>query len=182
MRTLTPSAFGVPGDCDWQVVIDFPFDERNKLPQDDLQRVEEFMDKDKAWTMVWLPSFFSEELNQELGRLVRVVHIDEAPDTYLKSLSGLDRERAKVQIAEQRRVLTQRVQGAIEVAYGVRSTRVAIATTPSVSPSRAEATSASIAAPCQCALPFSRSASASSARARAGSYFACQLSASAAER
>lgn len=121
VRTLTPSAFVVPADCDWHVVIDFPFDERNKLPQDDLQRVEEFMDRDKAWTMVWLPSFFSEELNDVLGRLVRVVHIDEAPDTYLKILSGPDRERAKVQLAEQRRVLTQRVQAALEVAYGVRS-------------------------------------------------------------
>lgn len=127
VRTLTPSAFVVPGDCEWQVVIDFPFDERNKLPQDDLQRVEEFMERDKAWTMAWLPSFFSEELNEALGRLVRVVHIDEAPDTYLKALSGVDRERAKVQIAEQRRVLTQRVQAAIEVAYGVRSSSEAAA-------------------------------------------------------
>ena len=122
VRTLTLSALEVPQGCEWQIVIDFPFDERNKSPQDDFERVKEFIEKDKtAWTMVWLPSFFSEQLNDTLGKLVRVDHIDGAPDDYLRSLSGADRERAKNQIHEMRQVLRQRILVALEVAYGVRS-------------------------------------------------------------
>lgn len=122
VRTLPLSALEVPQSCEWQVVIDFPFDERNKSPQDDYERVKEFTERDKAaWTMVWLPSFFSEQLNDTLGKLVRVDHIDGAPDDYLRSLSGADRERAKSQIHETRRGLRERVIVALEVAYGVRS-------------------------------------------------------------
>ncbi len=128
VRSLTLGAFEVPGDCEWQVVVDFPFDEKNRSPEEDRQRVEEFKERgNKAWTMVWLPSFFSEEMNDALGKLVRVVHIDEAPDDYLRVLSGPDRERAKNQIVELRRVLEQRVVAAIEAAYGVRSSAEAAA-------------------------------------------------------
>ncbi len=124
VRTIALNALEVPAGCDWQVVIDFPFDEREFSPQDDLRKVEEFCATRAggAWTMVWLPSFFSTAVNDILGKLVRVAHIDDKPDEYLRLLgSGTERERARGQIGERRRNLTAKVVAALEVAYGIRA-------------------------------------------------------------
>ena len=58
----------------WTVVLDFPFDDANFGPADDLARLAEYRGGDTK-TLVWLPSFLSNKALADLGRLVVLDYI-----------------------------------------------------------------------------------------------------------
>ncbi len=120
-------------DDSWKLVIDFPFDEAGHGPRDDLSTVQRFMQShpDGTKTLCWVPSFFSQDAQKDLGMLVILEHIltGERFAQYSNHLSPQDRQAAKSLLENQRSELSSRVKNHLDAAYGlevlspVRSTR-----------------------------------------------------------
>ncbi len=110
-------------DDTWRVVIDFPFDRDHNTPFTDLQRLERFRGMNPGTkTIVWLPSFFSAELQSQLGRYVVLEFLlsnDERLRQYTSNLSFAERSEAKTVLSNQRDQLRERLRRALRMAYGV---------------------------------------------------------------
>ena len=108
---------------DWKLIIDYPFDEGGHGPRDDIVRIQNFIQEhsEGAKTLCWVPTFFSEDAKKDLGKLVIIDHIlsGERFTQYAHHLSLQDRQSAKVILDNQRSVLTERVRGHLEAAYGL---------------------------------------------------------------
>jgi hypothetical protein len=104
----------------WTVVIDYPFDEANRTPADDLARLANYKGGPTR-TLVWLPSFLSDKALRDLGRLVVLDHIltGERFNDYAGHLSLVDRGPARALAKNQRDQLQQRLRQCMEVAYGI---------------------------------------------------------------
>ena len=72
--------------------------------------------------LVWLPSFFNQQAQKDLGRLVVLDHILTGArfDGYASRLSAIDRAQARTIVENQRSALKVRVGESLESAYGVR--------------------------------------------------------------
>jgi len=105
----------------WSVIIDYPFDERNRSPLDDLARLSEYRGG-TARTVVWLPCFLSPKALRDLGRLVILDHIlqGERFEQYAGHLSLIDRNQAQALAKNQRDSLRIKLRSQLEVAYGIR--------------------------------------------------------------
>jgi hypothetical protein len=106
----------------WSVVIDFPFDEPNRTPNDDLARLGDYKGG-SARTLVWLPSFLSPKALNDLGRYVILDYIlqGERFDQYAAHLSVIDRAQARALAKNQRDSLRVKLRSCLEVAYGIAS-------------------------------------------------------------
>jgi hypothetical protein len=104
----------------WTVVLDFPFDDANFGPPDDLARLAEYRGGDTK-TLVWLPSFLSNKALADLGRLVVLDYIlqGERFDNYAAHLSFVDRVQAKALARNQLDQLRIKLRSQLEVAYGI---------------------------------------------------------------
>ena len=104
----------------WSVVIDFPFDDPQFTPADDLVRLADYRGDDTQ-TLVWLPSFFSARAQHDLGRLVVLDYIltGERFTELAAHLALVDRGPAQALLRNQRDQLQQRVRQYLEVAYGI---------------------------------------------------------------
>lgn len=104
----------------WSVVIDFPFDDANFGPADDLARLGAYRGGDTR-TLVWLPSFLSNKALSDLGRLVVLDYIlqGERFDNYAGHLSFVDRVQAKALARNQLDQLRIKLRSQLEVAYGI---------------------------------------------------------------
>lgn len=104
----------------WTVVLDFPFDDANFGPADDLARLAEYHGGDTK-TLVWLPSFLSNKALADLGRLVVLDYIlqGERFDNYATQLSFVDRVQAKALARNQLDQLRIKLRSQLEVAYGI---------------------------------------------------------------
>ena len=104
----------------WTVILDFPFDEPNRTPADDIARLDRYQGP-ASHTLVWLPSFLSEKSLNDLGRLVVLDYIltGDRFNDYASHLSQVDRVQARQLARNQRDQLQQRVKQALEVAYGI---------------------------------------------------------------
>ncbi len=104
----------------WTVILDFPFDEPNRTPADDIARLDRYQGP-TTHTLVWLPSFLSEKSLKDLGRLVVLDYIltGDRFDDHASHLSQVDRVQARQLARNQRDQLQQRVKQALEVAYGI---------------------------------------------------------------
>ncbi|MGI8659918.1 MAG: hypothetical protein ACR2LH_02615 [Thermoleophilaceae bacterium] len=107
----------------WCVVLDFPFDDPSYSPADDRARIDDWTLKhpEGAKTICWVPSFFSDALKDDLGRLVmhEQVLAGDGFRRYAQDLSETDRHSARQIIANQRDALLQRVRGGLRQAYGL---------------------------------------------------------------
>ena len=107
----------------WKIVIDFPFDEAGHGPRDDLSTLQRFIQShpDGAKTLCWVPSFFSNDAQKDLGMLVILEHIltGERFGQYSSHLSPQDRPAAKSLLENQPSILRQRVQSHLDAAYGL---------------------------------------------------------------
>jgi len=124
IRELPEASFNNT-DERWKIVIDYPFDEQNHSPKDDLAKCRDFKSShlEGAKTLCWIPSFFSEEANKELGTLLILEHVltGERFSGYAQNLSPQDRLSAKSLLENQRSVLRQRVRSHVDAAYGLSS-------------------------------------------------------------
>ena len=122
IRELPDSSLENPEES-WKIVIDFPFDEAGHGPRDDLSTLQRFIQSrsDGAKTLCWVPSFFSNDAQKDLGMLVILEHIlaGERFGQYSSHLSPQDRPAAKALLENQRSILRQRVQSHLDAAYGL---------------------------------------------------------------
>ncbi len=104
----------------WTVVLDFPFDDANFGPADDLARLGAYRGGDTR-TLVWLPSFLSNKALADLGRLVVLDYMlqGERFDNYAAHLSYVDRVQAKALARNQFDQLRIKLRSQLEVAYGI---------------------------------------------------------------
>ncbi|WP_029008651.1 hypothetical protein [Azospirillum halopraeferens] len=112
-------------DGAWSVIFDFPFDDPNQWPSNDIARLQEFKatTDGRSDTLVWLPSFLSEKAKRDLGTLVKLNYLltGERFADHARHLSAVDRDQARALLANQRSVLQQRLRSCLEVAYGIAS-------------------------------------------------------------
>ena len=121
VRSLTFETFRSQGD--WKLILDFPFDSEGHTPIEDLDRLNQFRDKNEPHrTMVWLPSFFSTRSQAELGKLVVIDHLLRGGnlDQYAKHMSMQDRETARLLLRNQQSALQSRLIQVVEAAYAIR--------------------------------------------------------------
>jgi len=106
----------------WTVVLDFPFDDANFGPADDIARLNKYQGGNTR-TLVWLPSFFSNKALADLGRLVTLDHIlqGERFDDCAGHLSFVDRVQAKALAHNQAGQLRSKLRSQLEVAYGINT-------------------------------------------------------------
>lgn len=111
---------GRPGA--WTVVLDFPFDEPNRTPNDDIARLNDYRGGNTR-TVVWLPGFLSNKAMSDLGRLVILDHIlqGERFEQYAGHLSFVDRTQARALARNQLDSLRIKLRTQLDVAYGVTS-------------------------------------------------------------
>ena len=105
-----------------KLVIDFPFDDAGRSPEDDLERLDEWSsDHEPSNTVCWLPSFFHRE---GVAALREYVAIDELLkqdrfDQHTTHLSANQRLEARPILEARRNQLEGRLREAILTAYGV---------------------------------------------------------------
>ncbi len=104
----------------WTVVLDFPFDDGNFGPADDLARLGQYKGGDTR-TLAWIPSFLSNKALADLGRLVVLDHVlqGERFETFAGHLSFVDRVQAKALARNQLDQLRIKLRSQLEVAYGI---------------------------------------------------------------
>jgi hypothetical protein len=123
VRQLGPDRLRCAEEHDWRIVIDYPFDEGSFGPHDDERVIREFMAEGTgSWTLVWLPSFFSEASNKTLGELVRLGHILSSRATtelFVGHLSVEQQEQAKVTLQNLESQKKQHLLGVLAKAYGL---------------------------------------------------------------
>ena len=123
VRALGVENLRCPDDHDYRLVIDYPFDEPGKTPNDDIRALEGFMDQQSSWTLVWLPHFFSEASNRILGDLTILEHIFSSSEVKRQAVAHLSKEdqsRAINDLDNQRNQKRLRLQEVLEKAYGLR--------------------------------------------------------------
>ena len=122
VRTLTDEA--LRSNQEWKLIIDFPFDSDGHSPNEDLDRLTRFSEKnERQETLVWMPSIFSPRTQGELGKLV-IIHrllLGTNLDQYAKHLSVQDRETARLLLKNQQSALSSRLLQIVEAAYAIRS-------------------------------------------------------------
>lgn len=104
----------------WTVILDFPFDEPNRTPADDIARLDRYTGEGSQ-TLVWLPAFLSEKAQKDLGRLVVLDYIltGERFNDYSAHLAQVDRAQARSLAKNLRDQLQTRLKQYLEVAYGI---------------------------------------------------------------
>lgn len=104
----------------WTVILDFPFDEPNRTPADDIARLDRYIGEGSQ-TLVWLPAFLSEKAQKDLGRLVVLDYIltGERFNDYSAHLAQVDRAQARSLAKNLRDQLQTRLKQYLEVAYGI---------------------------------------------------------------
>ena len=110
-------------DHEWRLIVDYPFDDAGHGPADDEETCERFIEEaGGSWTLVWLPSFFSKEINDLLGELTILEHIFASKDTQREAVSHLgvaDQQRATSDLDNLRHAKRGRLLRVLEQAYGL---------------------------------------------------------------
>ena len=125
VREMDDATLTCPRELEWQLVVDYPFDERGHGPDEDLRTVERFRDSRPAdappnSTVVWLPTFFSHLLERELGELVILEHIlDGDARKYLGHLRVEDQSTTRADLTSLRAQKEALVKRTLAQAYGL---------------------------------------------------------------
>jgi hypothetical protein len=122
IRELPDASLETNGDR-WRMIIDYPFDEDNRSPKDDLSKIQLFKTNhpDGSKTLCWIPAFFGAAAEKDLGKLVVLEHVlaGERFDTYCQHLSPQDRQAAKSILESQQSALRQRIHQHLDAVYGL---------------------------------------------------------------
>ena len=125
VREMDDASLTCPANAEWQLVLDYPFDERGHGPKEDLARVERYRDAHVGTgrpnpTVVWLPTFFSRELENALGDLVVLEHIlDGDTAKYLGHLRVEDQHTTRADLMSLRAQKESVVKRTLTQAYGL---------------------------------------------------------------
>lgn len=106
----------------WRFIIDYPFDTEGHGSGDDFARLEGLRDRLGAQqTVAWTPRFLTRDRLQELGRLVQIDYLLGSPERWTANANALaeaDRVEARVLIGGLRTSLQEKLNRAIQEAYG----------------------------------------------------------------
>ncbi|RKN35098.1 BREX-2 system ATPase PglY [Streptomyces hoynatensis] len=109
----------------WRLVVDFPYDEGEFGPMDDVQRLRALRERPggECRTLAWLPTHLTDAVRGDFERLVVIdkALADEArfDSDFARSLNADDKARAKGMLKSQLAILTERVHQALRQAYGL---------------------------------------------------------------
>ncbi|MFE1895260.1 phage resistance protein [Streptomyces yangpuensis] len=123
--SLSETSLRPSQDDAWRLVVDFPYDEGEFGPMDDLQRLRALREKPggDSRTLAWLPTHLTDASRSDFERLVVIdkALADEArfDSEFARSLNADDKARAKSMLQSQRNILTERVTQALRQAYGL---------------------------------------------------------------
>jgi hypothetical protein len=128
VRRMTAEQLLCPEGHDWRLVVDYPFDDEGFGPHDDEKALEVFLQTHAAgtWSLAWLPTFFSKDMQRVLGDLVILEHIlSDAPTTrqYVSHLSVENQSRAITDLGNLRAQKQTRLRQVLEQAYGFAKPR-----------------------------------------------------------
>lgn len=126
VRKMGPEQLRCPDEHDWRLIVDYPFDDAEFGPHHDLEVIERFRDDAPSWTLVWLPSFFSQSMNNMLGELVILEHILSSTQTtrgYVSTLSVENQSRAINDLQNLKTQKQSRVTMALEQCYGLAAVK-----------------------------------------------------------
>jgi hypothetical protein len=108
---------------DWKLLIDYPFDRDGHTVHEDMAKLDDYRRRkpDHSRTLVWLPSFFSEQSQRELGRLVKLEHVlsEHRFASFVNHLTDIQRSEARRIMENQRSALRARLQHHLAAAYGL---------------------------------------------------------------
>ena len=123
IRKMNRDALRCPEDHDFRLIVDYPFDDAPFGPREDEEVIAEFKKSaEGTWTLIWLPSFFSHDVNQMLGELVILEAILESDDRARKHVSHLTVEsqaRALNDLHNLRSQKRSHIRQVLERAYGL---------------------------------------------------------------
>src|SRR5690606_10693285 len=108
----------------WRVVVDYPFDEGDHSPTDDVARVEGLRrDGFTSTTVVWIPHFLSSGRMDDVGTLVQLEHL--LTGRHFDDNAGIlpinDREPARRALESRRKGLREGLLTALRQAYAVQA-------------------------------------------------------------
>ena len=111
------------GGAEWKLLIDYPFDRDGHTVHDDIATLDAYRRRkpDHARTIVWLPSFLSEQAQRELGRLVCLEHVlsEHRFNSFVTHLTDIQRAEARTIMDNQRHALSTRLDHHLVAAYGL---------------------------------------------------------------
>lgn len=105
-----------------RLIVDLPFDESGHTTSEDHDRIERLLRTGQdRFTVAWLPSFFTDKVNRQLGRLVILNYVlnGDRWASFANELSEADRMAAKSILQQQQSQVKGQLNNAIQVAYGV---------------------------------------------------------------
>lgn len=123
VRDMEDAQFVVRDEHDFRVVIDYPFDDTGHSPADDERRLHAFLESGESQsTVVWLPSFFGERIQRDLGDLVVMDHLltGNGLKPYVENQRPEDQQRARAELESLRSQKYQRIRRALLAAYGLK--------------------------------------------------------------
>src|SRR5690606_38728151 len=122
IRTMSAEMLRCREDHDFRLIIDYPFDEVGRSPQEDVETLERFKETGGSWTLVWLPHFFSESVKQLLRELVVLEHMLGSRDIQRQAVQHLTIENQSRAINDMENLRAQKQSRLLEVitqAYGL---------------------------------------------------------------
>ncbi|MFE9763257.1 PglY protein [Streptomyces sp. NPDC005808] len=107
---------------DLRIVLDYPFDDGDHSPMDDVQRVDRMKRAGKAApTVVWLSDFLSEQKSRNLGRLLKINYLLERDrlEEHTATRPAEERIQIRNQLKASRDSLTGQLTDALQQVYGI---------------------------------------------------------------
>lgn len=120
-RTYLSDAQFTPSVSDaLRLVVDLPFDDPGHTITEDHDRIDELNRVGQSrFTIAWLPSFFSDEVIRQLGKLVILNFVlTDRWASYANELSEGDRQAARGILEQMQTQIRGQLGSAIQVAYG----------------------------------------------------------------
>ncbi|MFG3657083.1 PglY protein [Streptomyces sp. NPDC047706] len=109
-------------------VLDYPFDEPQRSPIEDVHRIEALKRSGRTGnTIVWLPDFFSEQRARQLGRLLKINYLLERDrlDDVTATRPTEERIQIRHQLKAQSDNLTTQLSAVLEQLYGISKAEAA---------------------------------------------------------
>ena len=124
-RTMPDSQLLADGDR-WKLLIDYPFDDGDHGPQEDVNRIDELRhDGTQSRTVGWVPYFLTAQRQADLGQLVLLEHLLGGSgaqfDANASHLPVEQRAQARAQLENMRRAKTESIKAALRQAYGIEA-------------------------------------------------------------
>ena len=121
--TMPEATLRADGDR-WKLVVDYPFDEGDHGPQEDVNRLDALrIEGDPSRTVAWVPYFLTAARQADLGKLVQLDHllggVGGQFDSNAAHLPVDQRALARQGLENLRRALTETMKSCLRQAYGI---------------------------------------------------------------